>query len=41
VLSGILAEQAQDVSNSYAPWFEMEEPVQKEEWIRLTGRHHA
>lgn len=41
VLSGILAEQAQDVSGSYAPWFEMDEPVQKEEWIRLTGRRHA
>jgi len=41
VLSGILAEQADDVISSYAPWFDMAEPVQKEEWIRLTGQRHA
>ncbi len=41
VLSGILAEQADDVISSYAPWFDMAEPAQKEEWIRLTGQRHA
>ncbi len=41
ILSGILEEQAQAVMNSYAPWFEMEKPVQKEEWIRLAGQRHG
>jgi ribosomal protein L11 methyltransferase len=41
VLSGILAEQADDVINSYSAWFDMAEPTQKEEWIRLTGQRHA
>ena len=41
VLSGILAEQAQDVISSYSPWFNMDQPTQKEEWIRLTGQRHA
>lgn len=38
VLSGILANQARDVMCAYEPWFVMDEPVQQEEWIRLTGR---
>lgn len=38
VLSGILANQARDVMSAYEPWFVMDEPVQQEEWIRLTGR---
>ncbi len=37
VLSGILAEQAQAVSDVYAPFFEMAKPVQQEDWIRLEG----
>lgn len=37
VLSGILDVQAEDVSQCYQPWFEMEQPVLKEEWIRLVG----
>lgn len=37
VLSGILENQAADVSTSYLPWFNMSEPVQNNEWIRLTG----
>jgi ribosomal protein L11 methyltransferase len=41
VLSGILAEQAQAVSQSYSPWFTMDKPAQKEEWIRLTGKRHG
>ncbi|MCF6218819.1 MAG: 50S ribosomal protein L11 methyltransferase [Gammaproteobacteria bacterium] len=37
VLSGILAEQAQRVSDAYTPYFEMAKPVQQEDWIRLEG----
>ncbi len=37
VLSGILAEQAQSVSDVYATYFDMAEPVQQEDWIRLDG----
>jgi ribosomal protein L11 methyltransferase len=40
VLSGILDMQAEMVSHSYQPWFDMASPVQKEEWIRLTGLKH-
>ncbi|MCK7545270.1 50S ribosomal protein L11 methyltransferase [Marinobacter bryozoorum] len=38
VLSGILAQQAREVMSAYEPWFIMDEPEQREEWIRLTGR---
>jgi len=38
VLSGILDIQADDVSQSYQAWFDMEPAAQKEEWIRLTGK---
>lgn len=38
VLSGILSSQAREVMAAYEPWFIMDEPVQREEWIRLTGR---
>ncbi len=38
VLSGILSWQAGDVMAAYEPWFVMDEPEQREEWIRLTGR---
>ena len=37
VLSGILAEQAQQVSDAYSTFFEMAPAVQKEDWIRLEG----
>ena len=37
VLSGILEQQANDVSERYSEWFEMDKPEQKEEWIRLSG----
>ena len=37
VLSGIFAEQAQAVRTAYAPWFEMDEPVQRDDWVRLVG----
>lgn len=38
VLSGILAEQAEQVAASYAPWFAMEPAVLKDEWVRLSGQ---
>jgi len=38
VLSGILTEQAEQVAASYAPWFAMELPVLKNEWVRLSGQ---
>jgi ribosomal protein L11 methyltransferase len=37
VLSGILGEQADDVSAAYAPRFVMAPPVRDEEWVRLEG----
>ena len=41
ILSGILSTQAREVSQAYEPWFVMEEPVQREEWVRLVGRRKA
>ena len=39
VLSGILAAQAQDVIDVYAPWWcAFEAPVADEGWVRLVGR---
>lgn len=38
VLSGILAHQARSVMEAYEPWFIMDEPDLREEWVRLTGR---
>ncbi|MGO1499728.1 MAG: 50S ribosomal protein L11 methyltransferase [Marinobacter sp.] len=40
VLSGILSNQAREVMEAYEPWFIMDEPAQREEWIRLTGRRN-
>ncbi|WP_150911082.1 50S ribosomal protein L11 methyltransferase [Marinobacter halotolerans] len=40
VLSGILSNQAREVMSAYEPWFIMDEPDQREEWIRLTGRRN-
>lgn len=41
-LSGILAEQNDDVLSAYQPWIEFDEPVCREQggqtWARLTGR---
>jgi len=36
-LSGILREQASDVSAIYAEWFDMEPPQYMESWVLLTG----
>jgi ribosomal protein L11 methyltransferase len=38
ILSGILDEQASSVITSYQPWFEMQQPTQKEEWVRIVGK---
>jgi ribosomal protein L11 methyltransferase len=37
VLSGILAEQGDEVRAAYAPWFDFEPPVRREEWLRLSA----
>lgn len=37
VLSGILAEQAEELSAIYAQWFDMDAPVFDEGWTRLSG----
>lgn len=37
-LSGILREQAEDVSACYSEWFDMAPPVSLDNWVLLTGR---
>jgi len=37
VLSGILKEQAAQISEKYSDWFDMEEPEFKEDWALLAG----
>ncbi len=37
VLSGILAEQAEDVMGVYREWFDFEPPASDEGWVRLAG----
>jgi ribosomal protein L11 methyltransferase len=41
VLSGILANQANTVSDAYSEWFDMQPAVQDEDWIRLNGTRRA
>ncbi|MBV7317352.1 50S ribosomal protein L11 methyltransferase [Shewanella sp. NIFS-20-20] len=36
-LSGLLREQAEEISQCYSQWFDMDEAVHKEDWTRLTG----
>jgi ribosomal protein L11 methyltransferase len=36
-LSGLLKEQADEMSQHYAQWFDMDAPAHKEDWSRLTG----
>jgi ribosomal protein L11 methyltransferase len=36
-LSGILREQAEEVSACYAEWFDMQSPVVMDSWVLLTG----
>jgi ribosomal protein L11 methyltransferase len=40
VLSGILKQQALDLARRYAAWFDMDEPVFRDDWARLTGQRH-
>ena len=37
VLSGLLADQADAITEVYSEWFEMSAAVQREDWIRLSG----
>jgi ribosomal protein L11 methyltransferase len=37
VLSGLLADQAADITARYSEWFDISAPEQREDWIRLTG----
>ncbi len=37
VLSGILAEQADKVADSYRKWFNIDEITQEDDWIRIVG----
>lgn len=41
VLSGILAEQAADVRDAHAPWFEFGESRQRNEWVLLHARRRT
>ncbi|NVJ60677.1 MAG: 50S ribosomal protein L11 methyltransferase [Gammaproteobacteria bacterium] len=38
VLSGLLAEQAEEISQHYEKWFTMKPAVQQEDWVRLEGQ---
>ncbi len=38
VLSGILAPQAQALVDKYCTWFNMEPPMERDSWVRLTGQ---
>jgi ribosomal protein L11 methyltransferase len=38
VLSGILKTQATGLAHRYATWFDMDVPVYREDWARLTGK---
>lgn len=37
VLSGILGNQVKAIENTYKKWFELDEPVQQDDWVRLHG----
>lgn len=36
-LSGIIESQAQEVIDSYQPWFDFDPPASSEQWVRLTA----
>ena len=40
-LSGLLREQAAQVSGRYRSWFDMRQPVYRESWCLLTGQRLA
>lgn len=37
VLSGILAEQAELILQRYTEWFELQLPIQQDDWVRIDG----
>lgn len=37
VLSGILADQTEELSNIYAQWFELNQPITNDGWTRISG----
>lgn len=39
-LSGIIPSQAQHLHSHYQQWFNMDEPVTQQDWIRLSGSKH-
>lgn len=41
VLSGILAEQAQELGDIYAQWFELDPPCADNGWVRISGRRKS
>jgi ribosomal protein L11 methyltransferase len=36
-----LQTQADEVSDAYSSWFDMEPAVAREDWIRLSGTRHV
>lgn len=40
-LSGILADQAEEVIAAYAPWMALTQASRDEDWVCLSGRHRA
>lgn len=36
-LSGLLAEQADEIMQCYSQWFELNQPIQQEDWVVITG----
>ena len=40
-LSGILAEQAEEVRQAYADAFDLDPTAEKEGWVRITGRRRS
>lgn len=36
-LSGLLAEQAEEIMQCYSQWFDLNPPIQQEEWVVVTG----
>jgi ribosomal protein L11 methyltransferase len=37
ILSGVLSEQTESLLASYRPWFDMQAPVIRDEWVRVEG----
>lgn len=37
ILSGVLSDQTTSLVDSYRPWFRLEEPTVRDEWVRIEG----